>query len=309
MVHTRPPESRIHGSPDPVQLWGLALSRNVRGAVQGLCQHMAQDQARSQWLARLGGRRWNQAPAIHPWRPTWTSSWPASRPVGPHFACTKHWSCWGNKCCILTPTLWSTWDMTGHQTRPQRFPWGLHQWDRSWYTIVEFVSGGPKKNGYNTHDGKVECNVRGLCLNKKGKAQLNYKVMQDNVLKEIRDPQSQPCQTQVVKTNPIVRDAKSYELYTFPEYKCYQLECDKLAIDPVTFQTYPYGREEAMDWTFLWLGSRDIFLFQRKQRDAHPLGVGSRSHMSNKVCCHWTMFGRFFFCLFKLKRVPPPLDG
>ena len=82
--------------------------------------------------------------------------------------------------------------------------------------IVEFVSGGPKNYGYKTRDGKVKCKVQGLCLNSKGKAQLNYEVMRDNALREIRDPQSQLRQTKVMKTNQIVRDAKNYELYTFP---------------------------------------------------------------------------------------------
>ena len=50
-----------------------------------------------------------------------------------------------------------------------------------------------------------------------------------------------PRQTQVVKTYQIVRDPKHYQLYTFPEYKRYQLVYDKRVVDPVTFQTYPYG--------------------------------------------------------------------
>ena len=92
------------------------------------------------------------------------------------------------------------------------------------------MSGGPKDYGYKTCDGKVECKVRGLCLNNEGKAQFNYEVMRENVLKEIRDLQRQPRQTQAVKTHQIVRDAKNYELYTFPEYKCYQLVYDKRAL-------------------------------------------------------------------------------
>jgi len=44
-----------------------------------------------------------------------------------------------------------------------------------------------------------------------------------------------------VKTHRIVRDAKTYDLYSFPDYKRYQLVYDKRVIDPHTFQTYPYG--------------------------------------------------------------------
>ena len=73
--------------------------------------------------------------------------------------------------------------------------------------------------------------------------------MRNNVLKETRDPQSQSHQTQVVKTHQIVRDANlNYELYTFPEYKCYQLVYDKRTIDHVTFQTHAYGNTRK-PWT------------------------------------------------------------
>jgi len=70
---------------------------------------------------------------------------------------------------------------------------------------------------------------------------LNYDVMRQNVLDEIQKPQKEPHQTQVVKTYQIVRDAKTYDLYTYPDYKRYQLVYDKRVIDPSTFQIYPYG--------------------------------------------------------------------
>ena len=111
--------------------------------------------------------------------------------------------------------------------------------------IMEFVSGGPKNYGYQTKKGKVECKVRGFRLNSEGKTQLNYKVMRQNVLDEIQKPQKEPRQTQVIKTYQIVRDAKTYYLYTFPDYKRYQLVYDKRVIDPSTFQTYPYGYRAA----------------------------------------------------------------
>jgi len=108
-------------------------------------------------------------------------------------------------------------------------------------TIVEFVSAGPKNYGYKTKQGKVECKVRGFRLNSEGKTQLNYEVMRQNVLDEIQKPLDQPRQRQVIKTHHIVRDAQHYELYTHPEYKRYQLVFNKRVIDPVTFETYPYG--------------------------------------------------------------------
>jgi len=114
-------------------------------------------------------------------------------------------------------------------------------------TIEEFVSGGPKNYGYKTKNGHVECKVRGFRLSSEGKTQVNYNydVMRPNVLDEIQKPQREPRQTQVVKTHQIVRDAKTYELYTFPDYKRYQLVYDKRVIDPNTFQTYPYGYQAA----------------------------------------------------------------
>ena len=107
--------------------------------------------------------------------------------------------------------------------------------------IVEFVSAGPKNYGYQTKLGHVECKVRGFRLNSEGKSQLNYNVMRQNVLDEIQKPQKHPRQTQIVKTHQIVRDPKHYQLYTFPEYKQYQLVYDKRVVDPHTFLTYPYG--------------------------------------------------------------------
>jgi len=107
--------------------------------------------------------------------------------------------------------------------------------------IVEFVSGGPKNYGYQTHKGHVECKVRGFRLNSEGKTQLNYNIMRQNVLDEIQKPLQKPRQTQVIKTHQIVRDPQHYQLYTFPEYKRYQLVYDKRVVDPITFQTFPYG--------------------------------------------------------------------
>ena len=87
----------------------------------------------------------------------------------------------------------------------------------------------------------MECKVRGFRLNSEGKTQLNYNVMRQNVLDEIQKPQKKPRETQVTKTHQIVRDPKHYKVYTFPDYKRYQLVYDKRVVDPATFQTYPYG--------------------------------------------------------------------
>lgn len=54
--------------------------------------------------------------------------------------------------------------------------------------ITEFTSAGVKNYGYKTKNGKVCCKVRGFTLNASGSQQLNYEVMQQNVLDDIRDP-------------------------------------------------------------------------------------------------------------------------
>ena len=111
--------------------------------------------------------------------------------------------------------------------------------------IVEFVWAGPKNYGYKTKKRKVECKVRGFRLNSEGKTQLNYDVMRQNVLDEIQKPQDKPRETEVIKTHQIVRDAKNYDIYTYPEYKHYKLVFNKRVADPTTFETYPYGYQAA----------------------------------------------------------------
>ena len=72
--------------------------------------------------------------------------------------------------------------------------------------IEEFVSGGPKNYGYTTKNGHVECKVRGFRLNWEGKTQLNYNVMRQNVLDEIKKLLTKPRQTQVINTHHIARE-------------------------------------------------------------------------------------------------------
>lgn len=43
--------------------------------------------------------------------------------------------------------------------------------------IVKFAAAGPKNYGYQIKKGKVECNVRGFCLNARGQEQLNFEVV------------------------------------------------------------------------------------------------------------------------------------
>ena len=52
--------------------------------------------------------------------------------------------------------------------------------------IIDFTSAGPKNYGYKTKNGKVCCKVRGFTLNARGQQQLNYNIMRQNLLEELR---------------------------------------------------------------------------------------------------------------------------
>lgn len=96
--------------------------------------------------------------------------------------------------------------------------------------IMEFVSAGPKNYGYQTFKGKTECKVKGFRLNAEGVEQLNYKLMRNNVIEEIKHPLDKPRQHQVVRSFNIVRNTKDFSLETRPEYKQYQLVYDKRVV-------------------------------------------------------------------------------
>ena len=68
---------------------------------------------------------------------------------------------------------------------------------------------------------------------------MNYGIMRGNVLNEITTSLRKPRQTQIVKSNKIWRDSKTYDPYTFPDCKCYQLVYDKRIIVPTNFKTFP----------------------------------------------------------------------
>ena len=114
--------------------------------------------------------------------------------------------------------------------------------------IVEFFSAGPKNYGYVTAQGKTECKVKGFRLNSEGKAELNFKIMRDNVAQEIQNPLKDPREHQVIKSFQINRDPKDYQITTEMESKFYKLVFDKRVVDAETFMTYPYGYFQGQ-WT------------------------------------------------------------
>ena len=108
-------------------------------------------------------------------------------------------------------------------------------------TIVEFAAAGPKNYGYRMRQGKVECKVRGFSLNVRGKELLNFDLLKQNVLDEIRLPQDQPRSIPIFNSHKITRDAHSKQLLTLIEIKRYKIVADKRVVDHDTFQTCPYG--------------------------------------------------------------------
>ena len=52
--------------------------------------------------------------------------------------------------------------------------------------------------------------MRGFSLNCQGAAQLNYEVLRQNVLAELRAPLAEPRTTRVMQSHTIQRQAKSY---------------------------------------------------------------------------------------------------
>ncbi len=107
--------------------------------------------------------------------------------------------------------------------------------------IIEFASGGPKNYGYRTQKGKVECKVRGFSLNVRGQEQLNFNILKDNVLAELRQPNVIPRDIPILNPHKITRDPKTKTITTQTETKHYSLVFDKRVVKPGTFCSYPYG--------------------------------------------------------------------
>ena len=107
--------------------------------------------------------------------------------------------------------------------------------------IVDFTTGGPKNYGYRTANGKVECKVRGFTLNVRGSHQLNYDILRQNVLDELTAPRDQRRIVPVVNPHFFTRDPSTKQLKVIPRTKGYGLVFDKRVVNPVTFQSFPYG--------------------------------------------------------------------
>ena len=140
--------------------------------------------------------------------------------------------------------------------------------------IEEFISAGPKNYGYHTFQGKTELKVKGFSLNVEGAGQLQYTLVRDNIIAEVKDPLVAdksvkrpaftlernadadmgiedvvlaPNEKVVTRRYPITnschfkRDLINMSMTTVENVKKYGLVYTKRVIDRETFKTYPYG--------------------------------------------------------------------
>ena len=107
--------------------------------------------------------------------------------------------------------------------------------------ITEFVSGGAKNYGYQTRAGKVVCKVRGLNLNVRGSAVLNFDTMKDNILSELETPQDSRRTSNMVTPYYFRRDLEQKQIQVVPRVKQYGLVFDKRVVDVETKSSHPYG--------------------------------------------------------------------
>ncbi|PFX20986.1 putative DNA polymerase [Stylophora pistillata] len=107
------------------------------------------------------------------------------------------------------------------------------------------ISAGAKNYGYVTAQGKSCVKVKGFSLNARGIAQLNYEVMKQNILDEIRHPLDESRKTEIVNPLHFVRDPVMKKTET--QIKAYRLVFDKRVMDSGTFRSLPYGYQRLDD--------------------------------------------------------------
>ena len=94
------------------------------------------------------------------------------------------------------------------------------------------------------------------------KSQLNYNVLKNNTLDDIRDPQDTPCLTPVVQSHVMQRDSNTFEFSSVAKSKNYKLVYSKRVMNPDTLLTYPYGyvqdEEPLPQCTLTWFANTDF---------------------------------------------------
>ncbi|XP_022800925.1 uncharacterized protein LOC111338671 [Stylophora pistillata] len=103
--------------------------------------------------------------------------------------------------------------------------------------IQEFISAGAKNYGYRTHLGHVSTKVKGFSLNVRGKKQLNFQVLKNNVLEELIERGH--VVTQIHNPVHFVRDPVAKRIRTEQQTKSYRLVFDKRVLGEG--KSFPYG--------------------------------------------------------------------
>ncbi|PFX25087.1 hypothetical protein AWC38_SpisGene10309 [Stylophora pistillata] len=85
--------------------------------------------------------------------------------------------------------------------------------------IVEFISAGAKNYGYVTAHEKCCIKVKGFSLNVLGMLQLNYEIMEQNILDEIQHPLDESRKTEVINPVHFVRDPIKKKIGTETQIK------------------------------------------------------------------------------------------
>ncbi|XP_022779371.1 uncharacterized protein LOC111320904 [Stylophora pistillata] len=107
--------------------------------------------------------------------------------------------------------------------------------------ITEFILTGAKNCGYVTAKGKSCVKVKGFPLNARWMAQLNCKVMKQNILDEIQHPLDEARKTEIINPVHFVRDPVKKKIRTETQIKAYRLVFDKRVLENGTFTSLPYG--------------------------------------------------------------------
>ena len=106
---------------------------------------------------------------------------------------------------------------------------------------------GPKNYAYRTRSGQECCKVRGVTLDSRGQAVLNFESVRNLVQKDIEEPLDRQGTLAVDNPHHIVRNVTDKTLHSVPQRKTYSMVQDKRVLDASTGMTYPYGYRPTQD--------------------------------------------------------------
>jgi hypothetical protein len=100
--------------------------------------------------------------------------------------------------------------------------------------IVEWVSCGPKNYAYMLDSGHTEAVVKGISFNYLTSLKINFESMKHMITQN-------PKETILVPQQMFTRNTKTWECKTPIVEKLYRYVYDKRVVNPITFETLPYG--------------------------------------------------------------------